>query len=204
VEVSEKQEISNPDVKDLSYKIKSLRKGLAKLFQKLAKLKDIFNKDGQLRKNSAKEKLKDKIAVLESEFIADKQKKDALPEKVDASNLENYKSFKRIDNEGKNLFDFVTSSVWNVRKQMVCWLRQYYTKENDVVDLFYAITNCHGWVKSSATEVIVRLEPLQRPKRRAAQEQLCRKLTNLGARLPSGKWMVVEVGKSPIAKVSKK
>lgn len=204
VEVSEKQEIPNPDVKDLSCKINRLRKGLAILFQRLAKAKDIFNRDGQLRKNSAKEKLKEKIAVLESEIIADKQTKDELPEKIDVSNLENYKSFQRIDNEGKNLFDFVTSSVWNVRKQMVCWLRQYYDQENDVVDLFYAITNCHGWVKSSATEVIVRLEPIQQPKRRAAQEQLCRKLTTLGARLPSGKWMVVEVGENPISKVSKK
>ncbi|MBN4068481.1 hypothetical protein JYU06_03025 [Desulfotalea psychrophila] len=142
--------------------------------------------------------------VLESEIITDKQEKDKLPEKVDVSDLESHKSFQRIDNEGKNLFDFVTSSVWNVRKQMVCWLRQYYDQENDVVDLFYAITNCHGWVKSSATEVIVRLEPIQQPKRRAAQEQLCRKLTTLGARLPSGKWMMVEVGENPISKVSRK
>ncbi len=91
--------------------------------------------------------------------------------------LENYKSFKKIDNEGKNLFDFVTSSVWNARKQMVDWLSQSFDQKNEVVDLFYAITNCHGWVKSSKTEVIVRLEPIQQPKRRAAQEQLCRKLT---------------------------
>lgn len=204
LKVSEKQEIPNPEIKDLSCEISKLRKILAKLFQKLAKTKDIFNKNGQLRKNGSKEKIEEKISTLESEIIANKQAKDALPEKVDVSKLENYKSFQRIDNEGKNLFDFVTSSVWNVRKQMVCWLRQYYDQENDVVDLLYAITNCHGWIKSSATEVIVRLEPIQQPKRRAAQEQLCRKLTTLGARLPSGKWMVVEVGENPIPKVSKK
>jgi hypothetical protein len=66
-----------------------------------------------------------------------------------------------------------------------------------VVDLFYAITNCHGWVKSSKNEVIVRLEPVQQPKRRSAQKQLCRKFTFPGARLPSGKWLVVEVGDEP-------
>ncbi len=80
---------------------------------------------------------------------------------------------------------------------MVDWLSQSFDQENEVVDLFYTITNCHGWVKSCKTEVIVRLEPIQQPKRRAAQEQLCRKLTSLGARLPSGKWLVVEVGGSP-------
>ena len=66
-----------------------------------------------------------------------------------------------------------------------------------MVDLFYAITHCHGWVKSGKAEVIVRLEPIQQPKRRAAQIQLCRKLTSLGARLPSGKWLKVEVGDDP-------
>ncbi|MCP3890673.1 MAG: hypothetical protein GY702_17650 [Desulfobulbaceae bacterium] len=84
-----------------------------------------------------------------------------------------------------------------MRKQMIDWLSQSFDQENEVVDLFYAITNCHGWVKSSKTEIIVRLEPIQQPKRRAAQEQLCRKLTSLGARLPSGKWLVLEVGDNP-------
>lgn len=204
MEPSTKQEISNPEVKDASCRIKKLKNTLVKVFKKFAKTKDIFNKNGQVRKNSAKEKLKEKISALESEIVSEQQSKGKLPEKVDASTLENYRSFQQIDNEGKNLFDFVTSSVWNARKQMVCWLRQYYDQENDVVDLFYAITNCHGWVKSNATEVIVRLEPIQQPKRRAAQEQLCRKLTSLGARLPSGKWMVVEVGENPTSKVSKK
>ncbi len=34
-------------------------------------------------------------------------------------------------------------------------------KSNEVVDLFYAISDCHGWVKSTDREVRVRLEPLQ-------------------------------------------
>ena len=126
-----------------------------------------------------------------------KIEKSELPEKVDVSTLENYKSFKRIDNEGKYLFDFVTSSVWNVRKQMVEWLRTFFNQENELVDLFYAITNCHGWIKSTKSEVIVRLEPLQQPKRRLAQEQLCRKLMSLGALTPMGKCLMIEVGESP-------
>ena len=114
------------------------------------------------------------------------------------STLEDYRSFNRIDNEGKYLFDFVTVAVWNARKQMVDWLRDYYEYENDLVDLFYAITKSHGWVHSSATEVKVRLEPLQQARRRAAQEQLCRKLTAFGAQTPAGKLFVIEVGESPL------
>ena len=125
------------------------------------------------------------------------QQKDQLPEKVDVSTLEDYTSFKRIDNEGKNLFDFVTTSVWNARKKMVNWLKPFFKQDNEVVDLFYVITNCHGWVKCTATEVIVRLEPLQQPKRRAAQEQLCRILTFLNAKTLKGKRLRIEVGDDP-------
>ena len=90
-------------------------------------------------------------------------------QRVDVSTLENYRFFKTIDNEGKNLFDFVTCSVWYVRKLAVDWLRPYYNSENDLVDLFYAITDCQGWIKSTKNEVVCRLEPLPQPKRRAAQ-----------------------------------
>ena len=194
---SEKQEITNPEIKNTQIAIKSIRKRLNSLYKKISKAKDILNTDGTPRQNSAKEKFKVEIADLEIEIETTREAKKGLPEKVNVSGLEDYKSFKKIDNEGKNIFDFVTSSAWNARKQMVDWLGQYFDQENEVVDLFYAITNCHGWVKSSKTEVRVRLEPVQQPKRRAAQEQLCRKLTSLGARLPSGKWLVVEVGDNP-------
>jgi len=197
LESSENQEISNPEIKKKQAAIMRLRKKLNGLYKKLSKAKSVLNKDGTLRQNSVKENLKVKVETLEAEIQTIKQVKDALPGKVNVSDMENYKSFKKIDNEGKNLFDFVTSSVWNARKQMVDWLSQSFDQENEVVDLFYAITNCHGWVKSSKNEVRVRLEPIQQPKRRAAQEQLCRKLTSLGARLPTGKWLVVEVGGRP-------
>lgn len=118
---------------------------------------------------------------------------------MDVSQLEDYRSFKTIDNEGKYLFDLVTSSVWNVRKLMVDWLIEYdfYNDERDVVDLVYAMSNCQGWVKSTSEEVIFRMEPLQQPKRRIAQESLCRKLNELCARTQTGKWFYYEVGENP-------
>ncbi len=77
-------------------------------------------------------------------------------------------------------------------------LQPCYAGESEIVDLFYAIANCQGWVKTTRDKVIVRIEPLEQPKRRMAQEQLCRKLTNLGAVTPKGKWMVIEVGNCPV------
>ncbi len=64
--------------------------------------------------------------------------------KLVGSDLEDYQSIQRVDDEGKYLFDFMTASVWNARK-----------------------------------------------------------LTILGARTPTGKWLVVEVGEEPMKNVQK-
>ena len=195
---SDRQEIKNPAVKQKQDQIKTIKKDLKKLYKKLSKAKEVLNKDGSPRENSVRERIKKNIDNYEAELDKLNGEKKALPEKVDPTTLEDYKSIKKIDNEGKNLFDFVTVSVWNARKMMVSWLRSFYSQDNEVVDLFYAITDCHGWIKSTKKEVIVRLEPLQQHSRRMAQEELCRKLTNMGAQMPNGKWIKIEVGESPI------
>ncbi|MBP6733093.1 MAG: hypothetical protein KAX51_00720 [Chromatiaceae bacterium] len=64
--------------------------------------------------------------------------------------------------------------------------------------LLYAILTSHGWIRSDNQWVVVRLEPLQQPARRCAQEQLFRKLSGLGAKIPSGEWLRIEVGDSPL------
>lgn len=195
---SDRQDIANPEIKRQASLITGIKNGLDKLYKKLTKANAATNKDGTPRRNSIRQRLESTIAEQESTLAVLQEEKKRLPERVDASSLEDYKSIKRVDDEGKYLFDFVTASVWNARKQMVDWLRPHFDEENELVDLFYAITICHGWIKSTKTVVTVRLEPLQQPRRRLAQEQLCRKLTNLGARTPTGKWLVVEVAEEPV------
>ncbi len=195
---SERQDIANPDIKPLEKRIARLRKALDKRYKQLTKTPPQTNKDGTVRGNSRHLRLQETIAREERELNALREEKGRLPERVDVSTLQNYRSFKQVDNEGKYLFDFVTAAVWNARKLMVDWLRAYYPHDNEVVDLFYAITHCHGWVRNNADAVTVRLEPLQQPERRAAQEQFCRQLTALGAQTPLGKRLVVEVGESPL------
>jgi hypothetical protein len=195
---SERQDIANPDLKPLEKRIARLRKALDKRYKQLTKTPQRTNKDGTVRGNSRHLRLQAEIERKERELNDLREEKGRLPERVDVSTLQSYRSFKQVDNEGKYLFDFVTAGVWNARKQMVEWLRAYYEHDNEVVDLFYAITHCHGWVRNSFEAVTVRLEPLQQPQRRAAQEQFCRKLTALGAQTPLGKRLVVEVGESPL------
>ncbi len=201
---SEKQEIANPEIKEKRFIIRGLKKKLTTLLKKFSKAKEVLNKDGSIRDNSSRERLRKQITQTEEEIQQMQQVVKELPDRIDVSNLQDYRSFKAIDNEGKNLFDFVTTAIWNSRKEMVEWLRTSFKQDNEVVDLFYAITNCHGWISNSRDMVRVRLEPLQQPKRRSAQEYLCRRLTYLGAKLPSGKRLVIEVGDSPMQKCPKK
>ena len=195
---SERQEITNPHYKQKQGMLARLKTQLNKSYKKISKSKEVINKDGSIRQNSAQHRLKREIERQEAEIDDLKRQIKQMPEKIDITSLEDYSCFKRICNESKYLFDFATSCVWNARKQMVEWLLPFYENKNEYVDLFYAITNCQGWIKSEKHTVTVRLEPLEQPSRRAAQEQLCRKLTSLGALTPVGKSLVVEVGNCPL------
>lgn len=195
---SEKQEIANPEIKETHRIVSKVKTKLARLYKKLSKSEEVLNKDGSIRRNSIRQRLLEEIQDKEAEISQLHQTVKDLPEKVDVSELEDYRCFQRICDESKNLFDFVTSSVWNARKQMAEWLLPLYENKNEYVDLLYAITNCHGWIKSDNNCVLVRLEPLEQPSRRAAQQQFCRKLTELGASTPLGKWLKIEVGGTPL------
>jgi hypothetical protein len=195
---SQKQEIANPEVKEIKKKVRQIKTKLASLYQKLSKSNEVVNSDGSIRKNSSREKLLSQVKDKEAEIaMLNEQAKD-LPERIDLTTLEDYNCFRRICDESKYLFDFVTASIWNARKQMVEWLLPYYENKDEYIDLFYAITNCHGWIKSEVTKVTVRIEPLRQPSRFAAQQQFCRKLTELRVTTPSGKLLEIEVGGSPI------
>ena len=195
---SQNQEIANPEVKEIKTRASGIKAKIATLYKKLSKSKEALNKDGSVRKNSVRQNILSQIKEKEGEVEIMKGKAKQLPERVDISWLEDYTCFQRICDESKYLFDLVTASVWNARKQMVEWLLPLYENKNEYVDLFYAITNCHGWVRSDSKKVTVRLEPLQQPSRFAAQKQFCRKLSQLRVVTPAGKLLQLEVGDSPL------
>ena len=195
---SERQEIDNPQRKAIDAEIKTLQTQLNRAYKQLRQAKPVINADGTPRANGKHQRLQETIRQLEQRQAQLRADKKQLPERVDVGQLQDYRSFQKIDNEGKNLFDFVTASVWNVRRTLIDWLGEYYAKESDRVDLFYAILNSHGWIRSDDQWVVVRLEPLQQPNRRYAQEQLCRKLSGLGAKIPGGKSLRIEVGDTPL------
>jgi len=133
---SECQEIANPEIKEKSHLLARLGKTLDRLLRKLSKTPESQKKDGTPRHNSRRQRLENDIEQQQAQIEQVRKEKQALPEKIDVSKLTDYRSFKQIDNEGKYLFDFVTTAVWNARKQMTEWLRECYKQENDLVDLF--------------------------------------------------------------------
>lgn len=147
---SKRQEITHPA-------IKKKHKALGRLYKKHVKTKP-GNTAG---KQAQYAKLQEKTNVLEQKVRRSVEDKKMLPAKIDVSTLEDYRNFSRIDDEGKYLFDFVTTSVWNARKEMLNWLGEYYDEDNELLDLFYAITSWHGWVKNEKDTVRVRLDRSQ-------------------------------------------
>lgn len=68
-----------------------------------------FKRDGSER-NRRQRRLAEAITVSEAQLRQLQSDTAQLPERVDVTGLSDYGSFKAIDNEGKNLFDFVASS----------------------------------------------------------------------------------------------
>ena len=195
LKTSDNQSIINPELKVIDKQIKQQEKEYTKQCKVLATKEKIVNKSGETRKNGSYTILKSKIENIIAKKQALKQQKSELPERINISELADYKEFKKHDNEGKNLFDFVNSISWNARKKGVEMLQALYPYKNDIVDLFYAIINCSGSVEINENSIKVILEPLEQSSRRVAQIEFCRKLTQLGSKTPSMKKMIISVKK---------
>ena len=190
---SQNQTLVNPQIKAIDKKINAYQTQYQKKCRQLADKEKKLNNNGHTRKNDTYTRIKDEIRQVKHDIDTLKQQKKTLPERIDVEGLQDYTSFKEHDNEGKNIFDFATALVWNARKKGVELLSGYYPFKNDLVDLFYAIINCHGKVSVNEEEIKVVLEPLEQSSRRSAQIEFCKKLTQLGAKTPGKKAMVIQV-----------
>ena len=197
-EESKNQEIDNPIYKELETQKQHINRSLQKNANHLATLAEAYNHDGSVRANSKRQRLLGERTTLESKLAALAEKFQTTPARTTLAEATHGKeTFKVIAREGKNLFDLVQAMVWNARRTLIDMLRNHYHDERDVVNLLDHISRCHGWIKSTPEAVHVRLEPLDRPRYRAAQKELCASLNNLQARLPNGKILKFSVGTAP-------
>jgi hypothetical protein len=103
---STRQDILNPEIKALEQRIQAIKTQLNRRYKQHAKSKPSTNKDGTARANSKQQRIAEDIAAREAELAQLRDDRTNLPKRVDVAGLADYRSFKAIDNEGKNLFDF--------------------------------------------------------------------------------------------------
>ena len=102
--------------------------------------------------------------------------------------------FRQIEVEGKNYWDLAQGLAWNSRKKMMNMFREFLPNPRDLLPVLDAVTNSHGWIRSTDDTVEVLLEPLDTPAYKNAQFQLCRKLTGMNIKLRNGKRLIYGVG----------
>jgi hypothetical protein len=200
---SEKQEVANPDHKELKKEASQLKKKLAKCEQKLGRLPISTNKDGSVRKSSRRKELQQEIVQLKERLTAVENRQKDCPEKVRLDRAKLEETFKELDTEGKNLWDMAETLVWNSRKKLIGMFEEFLPNPRDMIPVLEAITGSRGWVRSTKEAVEVRLEPLDIPRFKAAQIQLCRALNEKQIRLQNGKRLLYDVGADPTPKMSK-
>ncbi|MGM0472683.1 MAG: hypothetical protein ACQERV_00955, partial [Bacteroidota bacterium] len=94
----------------------------------------------------------------------------------------------------KRLWDLAGAIFWNSRKKLASIFKEYLPNERDLLPVLEAITKCRGKVRSTKSSLIVKLEPLERPQFRHAQEQLCRHINQMSVKLHNDKTLMFDVG----------
>lgn len=199
---SQRQDVANPRHKELQKEVKELKKRLNKCERDLGRLPLRYKKDGTLRMSKRRQRLQEQQKQLKLQLTCTQEELEGCPERIDLSGVKEEK-FKEIGTEGKNLWDLAQSLVWNSRKKLIDLFSNFLPNPRDLIPVLEAITRCRGWIKTTPEAVLVRLEPMEVPRFQSAQIQLCRTLSQMGARLSNGKLLLYEVGGRP-NKMSKK
>lgn len=195
--MSENQEMVNPEYSKLKKRLLELKKETDRCERDLGRLPITINKDGKQRKSKKRKKLEDTRNRLEKEVGVAKESLKNCPEKVRLDEIKDGETFKKVSTEGKNLWDMAESLVWNSRKKLMEIFKEYLPNPRDLIPVLEAITNCHGWIKSTSEVIEIRLEPLDTPRFKAAQIQLCTRLNEMNIRLNNGKLLLYDVGHEP-------
>ncbi len=86
---------------------------------------------------------------------------------------------------------------WNTRRKLARLLYTYLPDNRDLLPVLDKITSSKGWIKSTRDTLIVRIEPIETPRYKDSQIQLCRHLNNQKIKLPNGKLLQYDVGNDP-------
>lgn len=192
--LSENQQITNPQYYKLQNQLKQLKKEIDKTERQLGRKKIQTNGDGSIRKSNTRNDLQLKRDRLLVELEQIKTEYKSCPERISLLEQEDIKKYKVIETEGKRIWDFAEVIFWNTRKKLIAMLKEYLPDARDLIPVLEAITKCTGSIKSTKNTIVIKLEPLERPKYRQAQIQFCRRLNEMEAKLDNGKKIIFDVG----------
>ena len=195
-QASQRQSVYNPDYSNLEKQLKQKKGLLVKIIKELGKKEPALKKDGTPRKSPVRDKKIAQRKQLEQEIEQLKQQIKDCPERVNAADIDE-PLFKTIETESKNWWNIAEMLFWNSRKILSRLLFQYLPDNRDLLPVLDAITNARGWMKSTKTMIIIRLEPIEVKRYRDAQIQLCRYLNNKRIKLPNGKLLQYDVDHNP-------
>ncbi len=195
-ENSKDQTMVNPEHTKLKKELKGKKTALAKLQKELGQKELSTNKDGSIRKSTVREKKISKRNSLEIEIREISKKVSECPQRTNTID-EGIRAFMAIDNQGKKWWNIAEMVFWNSRKKLSKMLYNYLPDNRDLLPVLDAITSSKGWVKSTKNTLTVRLEPLETPRFRDAQIQLCRHLNSQNIKLPNGKLLQYDVKQNP-------
>jgi hypothetical protein len=195
-DLSEFQEIPNPEVKEIYKKIVALEKKRNKLSKYLASTPPKSCKDGTLRQNRNRTIKQREFDELMIQIARMKQEKSELPDRIPVSSLTD-REFLKIDSESKLLYQVAQAAAFNVEKYLANLLKNYYADHRDVLVLLDMIRNCAGWVTITETHVKVVLEPLPVNRYRNAQLGLLTHLNSMNLKIGNGKILLFDIGNQP-------
>jgi len=193
---SKNQEIVNPEYIILKKTLKEKKTKLAKIQKELGQKEQKLKKDGNPRKSPVREKKIQQRDLLRQEIKQINKEVSECSERTNTFDAD-MKVFKAIDNEGKKWWNISEMIFWNARKTLSKTLYNYLPDNRDLLPVLDAITKSRGWIRSTDKMFIVRLEPLETPRFKDAQIQLCRHLNSQNINLPNGKLLQFDVGKKP-------
>ena len=190
------QEIANPEYIALKKKLKGKKAELASIQKELGQKEPKPKKDGTPRKTTVREEKIRQRDLLGVDIKQINMEISECPERIETKD-KGLKPFKKIDDEAKKWWNSAEMIFWNTRKNLSKLLYNYLPDNRDLLPVLDAITGSRGWVKSTKEMLAVRLEPLETPRFRDAQIQLCRHINNQNIKLPNGKLLQYDVGKNP-------
>jgi transposase len=195
---SDDQQINNPEYIMLKKKLREKKMQLNKIQKELGKKEPVLKKDGTPRKSPARERMIGIKKAFEKEIGQISRQISECPQHIDLRETEKDK-FKVIDNESKNWWNISEMVFWNTRRKLARLLYTYLPDNRDLLPVLDAITSSRGWIKSTKDIFRVRIEPLEVPRFKDAQIQLCRYLNDQKIKLPNGKLLQYDVGNDPFS-----